>query len=53
MDRFGLNPNLSGLSGQSFLIIYSLSRQGWVQVKVEAYSLQKQILQVCTNHRTF
>lgn len=52
MDRPGVSPNLRGLSGQSFLVIYSLSRRWQVQVEVEASSLQTQILQVCTNHRT-
>lgn len=33
VDRPGLSPNLKGLSGQSFLFIYSLSRWWQVQVK--------------------
>lgn len=51
MDRPGLGPNLRGLSGQLFLVVYSLSRRWQVQVEVQACSLQKQILQVCTDHR--
>lgn len=35
-DRPGVSPNLRGLSGQPFLIIYSLSRRRGVQVEVEA-----------------
>lgn len=51
-DRPGVSPNLRGLSGQPFLIIYSLSRRRGVQVEVVACPLQRKIPQVCSNHRT-